>query len=167
MRLSTELAVRFPLEAGIFLKVYRVPLQTAIHRHPSSSHDWSTVEKDINRVMMPSSRCVDRSLFCVCVCVYHSVLTKTMFPPVHLRDLIRLSPFFSVHSIWIRGILKMKTQMVRAISGCFKCVQFAHGVSIFFPCNVSRFVQNLFIRRKFGNWWSVEWLFNINNLNPL
>ena len=26
----------------------------------------------------------------------------------------------------------MKTQMVRTISGCFKCVQFAHGVSIFF-----------------------------------
>ena len=50
----------------------------------------STVEKDINRVMMPSSRCVDRSLLCVCVCVCvcmcvccvcvcHSVLTKTMF----------------------------------------------------------------------------------------
>ena len=26
----------------------------------------------------------------------------------------------------------MKTQMVRTISGCFKCVQSAHGVSIFF-----------------------------------
>ena len=107
--------------------------------------------------MMPSSRCVDRSLLCVCacVCVYVCVLCvcvcvsfcanennvlrrskiyliankEDTVSPVHLRSLIRL--IFLVYSVRIRGILKMKTQMVRTISGCFTCIQFAHGVSIF------------------------------------
>ena len=90
--------------------------------------------------------CVVLCCVCVCVCVCvsfcaneNNVLRRSKIyliankedavSPVHLRNLIRL--IFLVYSVRIRGILKMKTQMVRTISGCFRCVQFAHGVSIF------------------------------------